>query len=90
MRIVAWMMQQEELESELLNVLGLYVCAKWSELPVDEQTLALGEEEEEEEVNDDDIVRIPICKPYSYALIFRELSSSRTSKMPVSTSTLIL
>uniref|UniRef100_A0A1I7TAM6 28S ribosomal protein S27, mitochondrial n=1 Tax=Caenorhabditis tropicalis TaxID=1561998 RepID=A0A1I7TAM6_9PELO len=54
-RIVTWMVQQEELDNELLNVLGLYVCAKWAELPGEQQTLELGEKEEEEDVNDDDI-----------------------------------
>ncbi|EGT57455.1 hypothetical protein CAEBREN_10755 [Caenorhabditis brenneri] len=54
-RIVTWMVQQEELDNELLNVLGLYVCAKWAELPADQQTLELGGSEEEEDVNDDDI-----------------------------------
>uniref|UniRef100_A0A8R1HVZ3 28S ribosomal protein S27, mitochondrial n=1 Tax=Caenorhabditis japonica TaxID=281687 RepID=A0A8R1HVZ3_CAEJA len=54
-RIVTWMVQQEELDNELLNVLGLYVCAKWAELPAEQQTIDLGAVEEEEDVNDDDI-----------------------------------
>lgn len=51
------MIQQEELDNELLNILGLYVCAKWVELPVEQQTLDLGgADDEEEDINDDDIV----------------------------------
>ncbi|KAF1769622.1 hypothetical protein GCK72_001439 [Caenorhabditis remanei] len=67
-RIVTWMIQQEELENELLNVLGLYVCAKWAELPVDQQTLELGGVEEEEDVNDDDIrtFKFPYLKNDSF------------------------
>ncbi|CAP36997.2 Protein CBG19712 [Caenorhabditis briggsae] len=67
-RIVTWMVQQEELDNELLNVLGMYVCAKWAELPADQQTLDLGAVEEEEDVNDDDIrtFKFPYLKNDSF------------------------
>ncbi|CAI5439522.1 unnamed protein product [Caenorhabditis angaria] len=53
-RIVSWVMQQEQTENELLNLLGLYVCSKWVELPIDQQTMPLAEENDED-VNEDDI-----------------------------------
>nr|CDJ83205.1 Ribosomal protein S27 domain containing protein [Haemonchus contortus] len=53
-RLAAWVMQQEMTENELLNLLVLYSCTKWAELPAEEQTMPR-EEVEEEEVNDDDI-----------------------------------
>lgn len=68
-RIVTWMIQQEELDNELLNILGLYVCAKWVELPVEQQTLDLGgADDEEEDINDDDIrtFKFPYLKNDSF------------------------
>ncbi|VDO98195.1 unnamed protein product [Heligmosomoides polygyrus] len=53
-RLAAWVMQQEMTENELLNLLVLYSCTKWAELPVEQQTMPR-EEEEEEEVNEDDV-----------------------------------
>ncbi|CAD6184953.1 unnamed protein product [Caenorhabditis auriculariae] len=53
-RLVSWIMQQEDTDNELVNTLSLYVCAKWAELPADQQTMPLPVVDEEE-VNDDDI-----------------------------------
>ncbi|CAB3410914.1 unnamed protein product [Caenorhabditis bovis] len=53
-RIVSWVMQQEDYDNELLNVLCLYVCAKWCELPENEQTMPLLESIDEE-VNEEEI-----------------------------------
>ncbi|VDM59331.1 unnamed protein product [Angiostrongylus costaricensis] len=53
-RLSAWIMQQEMTENELLNLLVLYSCAKWAELPAEQQTMPC-EESEEVQVNEDDI-----------------------------------
>ncbi|KAJ1363309.1 hypothetical protein KIN20_023151 [Parelaphostrongylus tenuis] len=53
-RLSAWIMQQEMTENELLNLLVLYSCAKWAELPTEQQTMP-SEESEVEEVNEEDV-----------------------------------
>ncbi|CAJ0594007.1 unnamed protein product [Cylicocyclus nassatus] len=53
-RLSAWVMQQEMTENELLNLLALYSCAKWAELPPEKQIMPF-ETTEEEDVNDDDV-----------------------------------
>lgn len=53
-RLSAWIMQQEMTENELLNLLVLYSCAKWAELPAEQQTMPCGESEEVQ-INEDDI-----------------------------------
>ncbi|VDL76259.1 unnamed protein product [Nippostrongylus brasiliensis] len=54
-RLAAWVMQQEMTDNELLNLLALYSCSKWAELPAEEQTMPREEVEEEEEINEDDV-----------------------------------
>ncbi|EYC02596.1 hypothetical protein Y032_0099g3199 [Ancylostoma ceylanicum] len=59
-RLSAWVMQQEMTDNELLNLLVLYSCSKWAELPAEEQVMP-SETAEDEDVNDDDMVRFVIC-----------------------------
>ncbi|VDN38519.1 unnamed protein product [Cylicostephanus goldi] len=54
-RLSAWVMQQEMTENELLNLLVLYSCTKWAELPSEKQVMP-AETTEEEDVSDDDVV----------------------------------
>ncbi|ETN81049.1 hypothetical protein NECAME_08751, partial [Necator americanus] len=50
----SWIMQQEMTENELLNLLVLYACSKWIELPVEKQIMPF-EEAEDVDVNEDDV-----------------------------------
>lgn len=52
-RLSAWIMQQEMTDNELLNLLVLYSCLKWTELPHEQQTMPC-EESEEVTINEDD------------------------------------
>ncbi|KIH50468.1 hypothetical protein ANCDUO_19453, partial [Ancylostoma duodenale] len=62
-RLSAWIMQQEMTENELLNLLILYSCSKWAELPAEEQVMPF-ETAEDEDANDDDMktFRFPYLK----------------------------
>ncbi|KJH51588.1 zinc finger, C2H2 type [Dictyocaulus viviparus] len=65
-RLSAWVMQQEMTDNKLLNLLVLYSCAKWAELPVEQQTMPCKKSVEQED-NEEDIriFKFPYLKnPY--------------------------
>ncbi|PAV71550.1 hypothetical protein WR25_15088 [Diploscapter pachys] len=53
-RIGTMVMQQEQMDNQLLNLLALHSCIKWVELPLDQQTMQIGEAAEEESTSEED------------------------------------